>query len=271
MINPFDLPGTPFLALYGALFVLTIIAGAIIPRWLRPEGRAQTVAEPEALALLSGGAPRFTDALIARLLAAGALIVAPNGLFAAGSDRGHTPAERDLLALPQPLKLAAADRALRPRARAVQDRLVAQGLMLDRSATTQLRIWQTSPYALLLLFGAIKWDVGVARDRPVGFLSALMIFTTIFALIRLFTVDARTRAGQAAVRAAQGRADRLRRAPTAPETGLAVALFGTGVLVGSGYAMLHTMRAPSGDSGGGDSGGGGDGGGGGGGCGGCGS
>ena len=55
--------------------------------------------------------------------------------------------------------------------------------------------------------------------------------------------------------------DRLRKAPTTSEIGLAVALFGTAVLVGSGFADFHTLRHASSDGGGGGSDGGGDGGG----------
>ena len=93
-------------------------------------------------------------------------------------------------------------------------------------------------------------------------------------VIRLAQFNARTHAGDDAI--AETRADmvRLRSAPTSGETGMAVGLFGTAVLVGTPFASLHAMRQPqSGDGGsGGDSGdGAGDGGGcGGGGCGGCG-
>lgn len=221
------------------------------------------------MAVLAGGWTRLTDALLARLLAARAVIVAPNGLFVRTPGAARSQAERDLLSLPEPLKLDKADKALRPHARAMEDGLVEAGLMMDWRTVMQLRLWQSSPYALLLLFGAFKWDVGLARDKPVGFLTLLMILTLVLGVVRFGAVDRRTRAGQAAVMAARLRSDRLRRAPTGPETGLAVALFGTTVLVGSGFAYLHQLRAPSGDSGssGGD---GGDGGGGGGGCGGCG-
>lgn len=270
-MNPFNLPGPQFLALDAGLLVLTVIAGLLIPRWLRPAGRERPVRDPAWLAVLAGGHTRFTDMLIARLLAARTLIVGADGLLVAAREGARTAAERALVALPQPLKLPRADRALKPHAREVEDELIAAELMMAPGTVTQLRLWQTAPYALLLLFGAFKWDVGVARDKPVGFLTILLALTAVLAVVRLAAVDRRTRAGQDAVIAARLNADRLRRAPTGPETGLAVALFGTTVLVGSGFALLHQLRAPSSDSGsgGGDSGGDG-GGGGGGGCGGCG-
>ena len=84
------------------------------------------------------------------------------------------------------------------------------------------------------------------------------------------------RAGGGAAGAQQPRSDalaadrarhlRLRQAPQSDEVTLAVALFGTAVLIGSPWEALHSMRTAQG----GDGSGGADGGCGGGGCGGCG-
>ena len=41
----FDLTGGPFLELYGILFGITIVAGFLIPRWLRPDGYAGRVTD----------------------------------------------------------------------------------------------------------------------------------------------------------------------------------------------------------------------------------
>ena len=71
---------------------------------------------------------------------------------------------------------------------------------------------------------------------------------------RVFAVDRRTKGGLAVVKEAKRRAERLKRAPTQAETGMAVALFGTAVLAGSPLADLHRMRQSDGGSSGGDSG-----------------
>jgi hypothetical protein len=114
--------------------------------------------------------------------------------------------------------------------------------------------------------------IGDMRERPIGFLSALLVLTALLAIVRWFSVDRRTKAGLTAVAATKEQSDRIRRAPTDTDVGLAVALFGTTVLAGSAWWDFHRMRAAtSGDGGGGSSDGGSDGGGcGGGGCGGCG-
>ncbi|MBY0283680.1 MAG: TIGR04222 domain-containing membrane protein [Sphingomonas sp.] len=273
-LGVFDLTGGPFLTLYGVLLVTAIVAGFAIPRWLRPDGRSARLTNPDQIAYLAGGSLRYVDTVLARLLAAGkiavegrtqARIVAPP-VLAAGP-------ERSVLALPTPSPWPRVMKAVSGHAATVHDKLVDAGLLFDRGTALQLRFWQTAPYLMLIAFGAIKWDIGTERGRPVGFLSALLVITAVFALIRFVTIDRRTRAGIDALAAARDGADRLRRAPTDDEIPMAVALFGTTVLVGSAWNDYHAMRAASGsgDSGSGGSADGGGGGCGGGGCGGCGS
>jgi uncharacterized protein (TIGR04222 family) len=276
-LGPFDLTGGPFLQLYGVLLVVTIILGLLIPRWLRPDGRSAGTSDPDELAWLAGGKTRFADAVVARLLAARALFIVGKDAFQPDPHhQGRTPAERSVLALSSPAKWNTVQGAIHPHADPVRRRLIANDLLMDGGTVLQMRFWQTTPYLLLLLFGAIKLEVGMSRDRPVGYLTLLLILTAILALVRFLAVDRRTRGGKAVLAQARSNADRIRRAPTAEETGLAVALCGTTVLAGSAWAEYHRMRsAGDASSSSGDSGSSSDGGGssgcGGGGCGGCGS
>jgi len=282
-LGPFDLTGGPFLELYAILLGIAIIAGLIIPHWLRPDGYAGRVTDPDELAYLAGGEARFADAVVARLLAARSLVmIGKKGFHAQMRDAGRTAAERSVLALPGELSWPKIVRTLQPEAEPIGRRLVADGLMMDAGLIRQMRFWQTLPYFLLFGFGMIKLMIGEARHRPVGFLVLFLLVTAILAAIRWFAVERRTRGGLAALDDARSGAERLRLAPTAPEAGLAVALFGTAVLAGSGWSDFHQLRtARSGDGGGwsgcgtssGGDGGSGCGGGGcgGGGCGGCGS
>lgn len=270
----FDLTGGPFLALYGVLLVTAIVAGFAIPRWLRPEGRQARLTDPDQIAYLAGGSVRYTDTVVARLLAAGKIAIEgrSNARIVAGPVLVAGP-ERSVLALPTPAPWGRVIKAVSGHGRAVEEQLVRADLLIDAATALQLRVWQTVPYLMLLLFGAIKWDIGSERGRPVGFLTALLAITAIFALIRFISVDRRTRGGMEALKGLREGADRLRRAPTTDETALAVALFGTTVLAGSEWNAYHAMRAASGSADGGsssDSGGSGSGCGGGG-CGGCGS
>jgi uncharacterized protein (TIGR04222 family) len=271
-MSPFDMTGGPFLQLYFTLFVMVIVAGFVIPRWLKPEGRTARSATVDELAFLAGGRARFTDALVSRLLARRALSMVGKDRFEADRrEPGMDAAERSVLALPAPTRWSTIEHALKRYADPVEEKLVSADLLMDRGTAWQMRFWQTLPYFLLLGFGAIKWEVGVSRDRPVGFLTMFLIATAIFALIRFVAVDRLTRGGVETLAEARRRSERLRRAPTPMETDMGVALFGTAVLAGSSWSEFHTLRSSSsgdsGSSGGGDGGGSGCGGGG---CGGCG-
>ncbi|MCW3848314.1 TIGR04222 domain-containing membrane protein [Sphingomonas sp. LB-2] len=275
-MSPFDLTGGPFLQLYAVLFALAFIAGLIIPGWLRPEGNRPRAVGVDELAWLAGGRTRFADALVARLLSRRALSITGGNRFA--PERGvaaENAAERSVLALTPAAPWGTIERTLRPHGEAIQERLVASGLLMDGGTTLQMRFWQTLPYLLLIGFGAIKLDVGLARGKPIGFLAIFLTVTAIFALVRFLAVDRKTHGGREALAEARSEADRLRRAPATDETDMAVALFGTAVLAGSSWAPFHQMRSASssgdgGASSGSDGGGGCGGGGGGGGCGGCG-
>ena len=284
-LGPFDLTAGPFLQLYMILFATTMVAGFVIPRWLRPDGRSARMTDTRQLAYLAGGATRFADVVVTRLLAARALVlIGKKSFHVAARSGGDTPAERSVLAIPGEVHWSVIEMALKPYAQPVRRKLITAGLMMDDGLTLQMRFWQTSPYLLLLVFGSIKLLIGVERNRAVGYLTLLMILTAVFAMIRWVVVDRRTRGGHAVLSRARNDAERLRRAPTANETDHAVALFGTSVLIGSGLGDFHALRTASSSDGGGgsiDGGGGssGDGGGssgdgsgcGGGGCGGCGS
>ncbi|RSY83171.1 TIGR04222 domain-containing membrane protein [Sphingomonas koreensis] len=272
-LGPFDWTGGPFLILYLVLLVTVVIAGVMIPAWHLPEGRRQKVSDPDQLAYLSGGRTRFADSIVARLLAGRALVMDGKDKLDVRMRNGASAAENSVLALTAPLDWTRIERTLRPTADSLHQGLQRAGLMLTGAERSNLRYWALLPYLMLLMFGATKWFIGEARERPIGFLTVLLIVTAILALIRVLTIPRLTGAGIAALGDARQAADRIRRAPLAGEVGLAVALFGTGVLVGSEFGAFHTMRAASGGDSGSSSGdgGGGDGGGcGGGGCGGCG-
>lgn len=264
-----DLNSGQFLALYGVLLLFVIYLGFAIPHYLRKQGRVAGAVDSEQAAYLSGGKHRFFELVIARLLSSQRIattkdrkmeIVQPGAV--------GNKAEASVLALPSPLDWSAVENALRPHMRAVRNGLIADGLLMGRMRVELIRLCQTLPYLLLIAFGISRWRYGNELGHPTGFLTALVIVTTVFALIRWFTPEARTQSGIVAIEEAQARAERLQRAPTTDEIPLAVALFGTTVLVGSSWNDFHLMRTGSEDSSG--AGGGCGGAGGCGGCGGCG-
>src|SRR5262249_37307681 len=157
-------------------------------------------------------------------------------------------------------------------------------LLVSDGAAWAARGVTVLPMVALLVLGLMKINVGVSRGRPVGFLVVLCVLTGIVALALLIKRPHRSRRGDRALARLKGENAALRHAPrslstrvSADDLALAVALFGTAVLVGGPLADLRTALMPPPSAGGGDcgsscGGGGGCGGGcGGGGCGGCGS
>lgn len=274
-LGPFDLSGGPFLILYAVLFLLACYGSLWSSRALRPAGHPPIRLQPGEAAILAGGLPRHNEVLAAELLAAQHLAVGPKDELVLADDAPATPAVVALRALPMPRYWPAAYRALDAVGQSLRARLVAQGLLIDGRDAWGLRIAQALPFALLAAFGLIKLMIGEARGRPVGFLAIALVVTVAIAVVRFAGLDQRTKAGQAALADARARHERLRRAPTMDEVGLGVALFGTGILMGSAWEVLHRLRTAGGDTGtgigdgGGSDGGGGGGGCGGGGCGGC--
>jgi uncharacterized protein (TIGR04222 family) len=274
-LNPLDWYGGAFLALYAALFVGALLAGGAIAARLRPDGCEVPTSNEEELAVLAGGAPRLTETVVSRLLARGEASIEGGRVMLGRASSGTSAIEREVTALPSPAKLNAIQRCVMAASKRIEDQLIARGLLMERGERRMLGLYAAAPLLLLIALGLAKFQVGVARDRPVGFLTAFLVVTVIAALIRVFVTAPHTKGGMAALRQARGRSARLQIAPTHDEMGTAVALYGTAVLVGSPMADLHRMRQGSGDGGGttGDSSSGGDGGGdggGGGGCGGCG-
>ncbi len=264
--------GAEFLQFYAALSVAAVAAAIWLPNWLRPDGRDQDVRDEEELAYLAGGAPRHAEAVVAALLAKGAL--ATQGRYKLHATRrsdGETGAARVLLAEPGLLTWDQAGKALRAEVGGLRGRLVERDLVMDGSTLLQMRALSILPLLFVIALGVFRRSAGVGQGEPVGYLTVMLILLGLAVLIRFFAQDPRTRAGREVIATAKERSSRMRRAPLTGETGAAVALFGTAVLVGTPLAQLHAMRtASSGDGGGSSSSDGGSDGGGGGGYGGCG-
>lgn len=244
-----DLPGPQFLKLYLLLLVAAFVLGIIIPRLMRPAGKGSAIAHDDEMAVLAGGETRLAEAVTARLLASGSIAFESGGRIAIQrQDNARSPAERAVLSLSSPATWEQIAAAMKAEAATIGERLCRHGLMLSQAEVSRARLFQTAPYLLLMAFGAIKLWLGIARDKPVGFLIGLLVVTAIAAMIRYGKVERRTKAGIDAVKAARTGADRLRRAPAGHESGRAVALFGTGVLAGSALSELHDLRASSSSS-----------------------
>jgi uncharacterized protein (TIGR04222 family) len=269
--DPFDWNGPAFLMLYAVLFVIAFVASTMIGANKRPEGSARGTDDPDALAFLAGGPTRFAEALVTRLLARGAMSLSSGKAFTINvRNGGITTAERAMLGLSSPTRWAQLAQVATDHGEPLTRDLERQGLLMSRVEAETLRWWKALPFLGVFGIGAIKLAIGVGRDKPVGFLAAFMIATALAIFVTLLSGDRRTQAGIRAVNDARAKKTRLRGAPTREEVDLAVALFGTGVLMASTYAGFHVLRRANGEGGGSDGSSSSDGGCGGGGCGGCG-
>ena len=264
--------GGDFLLFYAMMLAFAVAASWWLPLQLRPAGREVESLDGEAAALLAGGPERFADSVVADLYARGALKEAGSGKLAVidpSVPAGRTA--RAVLALSGDFDMPRVRLVVASHCELLTARLRRLGLMVTKEELTRLRWLAVAPLAVLFLIGLYRQRAGAAIGEPTGALVVLLVLTIIGAVIRIAKIDQRTEGGIATLHRLQDGAARLRLAPRADETLMAVALFGTGVLVGTPWQPVHAMRK---QDGGGDSGGSsdsdGDGGGCGGGCGGCG-
>jgi uncharacterized protein (TIGR04222 family) len=167
------------------------------------------------------------------------------------------------------------------------EQLRRERLVLDDAQAAKARWWPTLLVVGLAIIGAIKIAVGVARDRPVGFLIAAVIVTFVVAAFFLKN-PSRSRTGDRLLKDLRRKHARLNVAAHGPahdmsmgDLAMATALFGMAVVIGGPLDELRAaLMAPPNQGGGGGAsgcgggcgsgcGGGGGGGGCGGGCGGC--
>ncbi len=269
-MNPLDWTAGPFLELYVAVALAAWAFANFLRRRIGTSVGHVPPLAPVELAYLGGGEQRVSDAVIVGLLTANAATLSQDGrtIDVDSAKIGNAPdmAPFARLGLSGAMKRRDFQRRLRPVMNAIRDKLERLGLRPDSSQLMAYRLMVLAVFAVPLLLGIAKVQVGLERHKPVGALTNLLIITAVIALLHLIAPRL-TRAGREALAAEKTRNARAARAPLDNELMLAVALTGLVVLSGTPYDALYTAAKASGE--GGACGGGGDGGGGGG-CGGCG-
>jgi uncharacterized protein (TIGR04222 family) len=294
-MNPLELRGPQFLVLYVLTAGAAVMVAAVL-RWLlrQPADAADPPAElsPCDVAYLAGGTHLAINAALTRLIHEKCLkLDATNGTVAV-----ERPAPADAEPLESALHAACAveskptlawlHRQAGDEAAAIRSRLRELGLLVDSAHLPAVLLVPMTVIAAALAFGAAKLVIGVQRERPIGFLIALMAIQGV-AMIGFLWPPFRSRRGDRLLA-------QLRRDNTALRTGaslrpeqmmgsdvsLALGLFGVAALSHESFAGLRQRMHPTHGAGAGSCGagcghgcgGGGCGGGGcgGGGCGGCG-
>jgi hypothetical protein len=168
--DPLLLSGRDFLALYALLLVGAVAMGWVLPRWLRPDGKVLVLQHPFELACLSGRPTRYAETLVVGLMQAGHLAVREDRSFVpspgcrakqrgsdgAGSASGDGLGHADV----QPVECGQLGGM----------RLIARG-WVSRAEWWEIRGWSCLPYGLVLVFGAIRWEVGLLHQQPVPILA----------------------------------------------------------------------------------------------------
>lgn len=294
-MNVFDLRGPDFLAFYLVLLAGVTMLAAFLRWFLRgPSDVAPSAESIDAYdaAYLAGGPRMAVNAALASLIHAGRITIhlgtglqaADAGVFGLGSRATLDQSIFDAIAS-QGFTITRLHRIAENYTRKISGRLESLGLVPSSSKSIQLRLAPAAIVLPALLIGVTKLVVGIMRNRAIGILVFLCLFTVIVTFLFFSRLAYRTRAGSKVLR-------RLRRsnsalatsAKTAPDRltdsdiALAFALFGPSVLIGRLVTLRQalwplktqgTWGSGTG-SGCGGAGCGGGGGGGGGGCGGCG-
>ena len=263
-INPAASPlhwrGGSFLLLFLVAIGLACALAARLRRAVRGLGQQRAVRQVDnaELAFLAGGSERVADMQLALLLACDAvqLQLAPSSLRGSHRDAAQlqvtdaaVPAalQRALLLVRANPKLPLALQALRDDASPLHEALIGKRLLLGRGQAWCARLLGAAPLLALWIAGALKIDIGLQLQRPVGFLVAAMVLVTMLALGFLLTPPRRSVAGERllaerdkAWRAGAGAAP----APQALHLASPLALAGTGVLLGTPWVDYHALRTP---------------------------
>jgi len=234
--------GSEFLLVYAMLLAFACLGAWWIPARLRKSGRRGSVDDLESVAVLAGGRDRLTVALLAELFVSGALEPVGKGrLRVASPDLTVTSAGQALLGHDAPLTPDAAVTLLAGHAERVAVRLKRAGLLMRGGEVARLRWLSIAPLLVLLVIGVYRLRAGSAVGEPTGFLAMLLVLTAGLAVIRYAKADPRTAAGIAVLRELRARHGSLARAPGPDEAAMAVALYGTGVLIGTPWEAFHAI------------------------------
>jgi len=239
--------GSEFLIVYSVLLVAGSVLAWWLPAGLRDAGRSGDSLDAESIAFLVGGPDRFADAVLADLFVHGALEQAgTDRLAVVRRDLPVGLAGRALLQAGPSLTIGEARRIIALQTQRIAARLRRSGMLLWPEQHARLRWLSVAPFAALLVLGLYRQRAQTALGEPTGFLLILLALTVILALLRFLRSDPRTRAGIAAVGDLRTDSALAPGAQRPEDASLAVALFGTGVLVGTPWEPVHRLGRKNG-------------------------
>jgi uncharacterized protein (TIGR04222 family) len=265
-LDPFELNGAWYLAFLIPTLVAALVAGLVIRRIMRKPDPDPSDPPPvlswSKAAYLAGGPDRLLSAAIAKLYREGHLKESADGkwLEPAGPPPDKlTPAEEAVLAA-APLNRTDRNGLKRVRdevaARALPkvDKLTEAGLLLTPAQARAAALASAVPLGLvILLFGVTRLLAGLSNGKPVTYLVFTLIAATVAFFVLAVRRPTRSRKGDDALDRLRKEHALLKHAKTRDDDSglpLAIALFGTAVLAGSGYAALRSWYPRQTDTGG---------------------
>ncbi len=239
----FAVDGPSFLLIYVTLFFVALAFSLLLRSRLRKDVAAGQLPPSSdqlgwaASAILAGGYNRAVMAVIARLRAAGRINYVGNRLVsdvssaeglttnleptlqgftsatATTAARTFTDSEDDMAIMnaaekaigrKEPgMKLDKFSKQLHPELNRISIKLEQLDLWSSASEKLSRGLTSAGPIGLLLLLGIARCAVGVTRDRPVGFLVALLIVTGITLIALIASFPRRTRMGDQCIKRLQ--------------------------------------------------------------------
>ncbi|WP_206788843.1 TIGR04222 domain-containing membrane protein [Amycolatopsis sp. MtRt-6] len=191
MTDTWGIPGPVFAGLYLGLLVLPALAAALRLGALR-RGRGGGVPEKaEELALLTGGRVRAGEFVVARLLER--QIIRLDGTGRVHRVRGSAPDDLGRAALVRIGKTGTAVDLVRrevrhhPAMTALEDGLIARGLLVDTRKVRLTWVGTAVAYWALIVFGMVRLIAGSSTGHPIGYLLGLLALGTaaaVFVTIR---------------------------------------------------------------------------------------
>jgi uncharacterized protein (TIGR04222 family) len=184
MPEPWGISGPTFLWLYVIGLILAVIIAGIGRRRIRrtTDPQSGVMLGVDELAYLAGGPIRTVEAAIAGLIERGALRPSRRRRVQATGKPAQTPVEAAVLAtVTRPGNWSVARITHRvadqPVVADIYHRLLARNLLIARAATFPRLLKVASPLFILAAIGIARLVNGLTFDRPVGFLTALLILT----------------------------------------------------------------------------------------------
>ncbi|GGM55281.1 hypothetical protein GCM10012275_28020 [Longimycelium tulufanense] len=180
MDEPWGVSDPKFLALYGAGLVVAMLWANLVHATLRRPSAGGNPRPLDVLELahLSGGPRRVADTLLTRQFEIGTVRLGPGGWLRATGVPGSGDLDWKVLhGVPPPGRPARSlrdDLARDPSVRAIGERLVAWGLVVDPAAVGRVRAISALPLFALSGLGLLRWCAAMLNGRPSGVATVLL-------------------------------------------------------------------------------------------------